>query len=134
MTTTAPASTVPTDVRLQEQFARAGAIEPAGPLSTSLTFAWRAVLKMKHLPEQLFDATLFPVMITLVFTYLFGGAVAGSTGEYLQYALPGILVLGVALISMYSGVALSTDISRSIYDRFLTLPMWPRSWSPSSRR
>lgn len=87
---------------------------------------------MKHLPEQLFDATLFPVMITLVFTYLFGGAVAGSTGEYLQYALPGILVLGVVLISMYSGVALSTDIFRSIYDRFL--PMWPRSWSPSSRR
>src|SRR5207253_388377 len=55
---------------------------PPGPVSTSFTFAWRALLKIKHVPEQLFDATLFPVMFVVMFTYLFGGALAGSTKEY----------------------------------------------------
>ena len=61
----------------------------AGALSASLTFGWRALLKIKHVPEQLFDVTAFPIMFTLIFTYLFGGALAGSTGEYLHYVLPG---------------------------------------------
>ena len=50
-----------------------------GALSASLTFGWRALLKIKHVPEQLFDVTVFPIMFTLLFTYLFGGALAGST-------------------------------------------------------
>jgi ABC-2 type transport system permease protein len=63
-----------------------------GPVLTSLTFGWRALLKIKHVPEQLVDVTMFPIMFTLMFTYLFGGALAGSTQEYLQFLLPGILV------------------------------------------
>ncbi|MFC9084275.1 ABC transporter permease, partial [Streptomyces sp. NPDC057062] len=47
-------------------------------LSTSLTFGWRAMLKIKHVPEQLFDVTAFPIKNLLMFTYLFGGALAGS--------------------------------------------------------
>ena len=65
-------------------------------LSASVTFGWRAMLKIKHVPEQLFDVTMFPVMFTLMFTYVFGGAIAGSPREYLQYALPGILVQHLA--------------------------------------
>ena len=49
--------------------------------SASLTFGWRAMLKIKHVPEQLFDVTAFPIIMTLMFTYLFGGALAGSTEE-----------------------------------------------------
>ena len=47
-------------------------------VSASLTFGWRALIKIKHVPEQLFDVTAFPVMMTLIFTYLLGGALAGS--------------------------------------------------------
>jgi ABC-2 type transport system permease protein len=54
---------------------------PAGASPTSLTFGWRALLKIKHVPEQLFDVTMFPIMFLLMFTYLFGGALAGSTGS-----------------------------------------------------
>ena len=54
------------------------------------------MLKIKHVPEQLFDVTAFPIMFTLMFTYLFGGALAGSTERYLQFLLPGILVMAVA--------------------------------------
>ena len=60
-----------------------------GPVSTTLTFGWRGMLKIKHVPEQLIDATITPVLFLVMFTYLFGGAVAGSTGDYLEYILPG---------------------------------------------
>jgi ABC-2 type transport system permease protein len=96
---------------------------PAG-WTTSLTFGWRALLKIKHVPEQLFDVTVFPVMITLLFTYLFGGAIAGSVDDYIQYLLPGILVQGVIMITMYTGVTLNTDIQKGVFDRFRSLPIW----------
>ena len=55
---------------------------PPGPLSAAVTFGWRGMLKVEHVPEQLVDVTITPVMFVLLFTYMFGGAVAGSTGEY----------------------------------------------------
>jgi len=96
----------------------------AGALSAALTFGWRGMLKVKHVPEQLLDATITPVMFVLMFTYLFGGAVAGSTGEYLQYILPGILVMSVLFTTVYSGVALNTDLTKGVVDRFRSLPIW----------
>lgn len=97
---------------------------PANAFSASMSFTWRALLKIKHVPEQLFDVTLFPIMFTLLFTYLFGGALAGSTQEYLQFLLPGILVQTVLLITMYTGMTLSTDITKGVFDRFRSLPIW----------
>lgn len=93
-------------------------------ISTSLTFAWRALLKIKHGPEQLFDVTMFPILMTLLFTYLFGGALAGSTSEYLQYLLPGILVITVVMITMYTGLNLNADITKGMFDRIRSLPVW----------
>ena len=93
-------------------------------LSACLTFGWRGMLKIKHVPEQLIDVTLTPVLFLLMFTYLFGGAVAGSTQEYLQFLLPGMLVQSVLFTSVYSGVALNTDITKGVVDRFRSLPIW----------
>lgn len=95
-----------------------------GRLSTALTFGWRGMLKVKHVPEQLLDATITPVMFVLMFTYLFGGAVAGSTGEYRDYLIPGILVMSVLFTTVYSGVALNTDMTKGVVDRFRSLPIW----------
>lgn len=93
-------------------------------MAASMTFSWRAMLKIKHVPMQLFDVTAFPIMFVLLFTYLFGGALAGSPGEYLQQLLPGILVMTVTMITMYTGMALNTDIGKGIFDRFRSLPIW----------
>lgn len=92
--------------------------------SASVTFGWRAMLKIKHVPEQLFDVTAFPIMMTLMFTYLFGGALAGSVTDYLQFLLPGIMVMSVVMTTMYTGVSVNTDISKGVFDRFRTLPIW----------
>jgi daunorubicin/doxorubicin transport system permease protein len=97
---------------------------PAGAWTATLAFGYRALLKIKHVPEQLFDVIAIPVVFTLMFTYLFGGALAGSPGAYLPFLLPGTLVMAVLLVSMYAGIMLNTDISKGITGRFRSLPVW----------
>ena len=93
-------------------------------LAASLTFGWRALLKLKHVPEQLVDVIGLPIIFTLGFTYLFGGALAGSTSQYLQFLLPGTLAMTVVLVTTYSGVTLNTDLTKGVSDRFRSLPIW----------
>lgn len=97
---------------------------PASALSAVTTLAWRAMLKIKHVPFQLFDVTIMPVMFTLLFTYMFGGALAGSPRAYIQFLLPGILVQTIIFITVYTGVGVNTDIHKGLFDRFRSLPMW----------
>lgn len=92
--------------------------------SAVLTLAWRALLKIKHVPFQLFDVTVTPIMFTLLFTFIFGGALAGSPRQYVQYLVPGVLVQTVLFITVYTGVGLNSDIRKGLYDRFRSLPMW----------
>src|SRR5690554_201298 len=100
---------------------------PPSALSNALSFGWRAMLKFRHVPEQLFDLVMTPLMFTLLFTFVFGGALAGSPGDYLQFFLPGILVQTVVFNSVYSGMGLSTDLSKGLFERFRTLPIWQLS-------
>jgi ABC-2 type transport system permease protein len=97
---------------------------PAGPAAASLAFAWRSLLKIKHVPEQLGDVIGIPILFTLLFTYLFGGAVSGSTHDYLQYLLPGTLALAVVFVTVYSGVTLNRDLTTGAFDRFRSMPIW----------
>ena len=97
---------------------------PAGALSAVVTLGWRALLKIKHVPFQLFDVTAMPIMFTLLFTFLFGGAIAGSPREYVQLLLPGIIVQTLVFITVYTGVGLNTDITKGLFDRFRSLPIW----------
>ena len=92
--------------------------------SNALVFGWRAVLKFKHVPEQLFDLVMTPLMFTLLFTFVFGGALAGTPGSYLQFFLPGILVQTVVFNAVYSGMGLSSDLGKGLFDRFRSLPIW----------
>ena len=110
--------------RLQAALASGERPPRPGPLSACLTFGWRGMLKIKHVPEQLVDVTITPVLFLLMFTYLFGGALAGSTSEYLQFLLPGILVQSVLFTSVYSGVTLNTDMTKGVVDRFRSLAIW----------
>ena len=126
MTTTTESTAAYTPVAETLGAVLAPSARPARPtaLSASAAFGWRAMLKIKHVPEQLFDVTAFPIMMTLMFTYLFGGAIAGSTGDYLQFVLPGIMVTSVVMITMYTGVEVNKDIEKGVFDRFRTLPIW----------
>ncbi|NHU86073.1 ABC transporter permease [Kocuria sp. JC486] len=97
---------------------------PAGAFSASLTYGWRALLKIKHIPEQLFDVTVFPIMMTVMFSTIFGGALAGGVGDYVQWLIPGVFVQTLIMITMYTGLTLNRDISKGVFDRFRSLPTW----------
>ena len=99
-------------------------------LSNALVFGWRAMLKFKHVPEQLFDLVMTPIMFTLLFTFVFGGALAGSPRDYLQFLLPGILVQTVVFNAVYSGMGLSTDLGKGLFG--LTPVWWTGEYYRSS--
>src|SRR5712691_3629742 len=96
-------------------------------LRTSFTMAWRALLKIRHEPEQMTDAIAIPILFTLLFTYLFGGALSGSTHDYLRFLLPGTLVFTVLLITVNAGLSLNTDHTKGTLDRFRSMPIWQPS-------
>ncbi|UOY02320.1 ABC transporter permease [Blastococcus sp. PRF04-17] len=124
MTTTTPATGTADTAAVRRAIASTERPPRPGPLSTAVTFGWRGMLKVKHVPEQLLDVTVTPVMFLLMFTYLFGGAIAGSTSAYLDYTLPGLLVMSVLFTTVYSGVSLNTDLTKGVVDRFRSLPIW----------
>jgi oleandomycin transport system permease protein len=92
-------------------------------LRHSATLAWRGVNKTVHSTEALLDVTLQPVIFLLLFVYVFGGAIAGDTTTYLQYALPGVLVQTVVFASAGTGTGLADDLKSGIFDRFRSLPI-----------
>jgi len=115
---------LPSGERTQQLFTGLPRPPRASSASAVGTLAWRAMLKIKHVPFQLFDVTVTPIMFTLLFTYIFGGALAGTPRAYLQFMLPGVLVQTIVFITVYTGVGLNTDIQKGLYDRFRSLPMW----------
>ncbi|MGW5973865.1 daunorubicin/doxorubicin ABC transporter permease DrrB [Streptomyces sp. NPDC055186] len=116
--TTAASGRLRTVLSAGERPARATAV------SATLTHLWRAVMAFKHFPVQLIDIVLMPLIFLLMFTYLFGGAFADSTEEYLQFYLPGVTVQAVVMMTVYTGTSLNTDIHKGVFDRFRTLPFW----------
>ena len=112
------------DARIDDVLAVGERPTPPSAWSACLTYGWRGMLKIKHVPEQLLDVTVTPVLFLLMFMYLFGGALAGSTREYLQFLLPGILVQTVLFTTVYSGVTLNSDLTKGVVDRFRSLPVW----------
>lgn len=120
--TTSPG--VPEAHRLDGLLAPVGPPRRAGALAASATFGWRAILKIKHEPKQLTDVIAIPVLITVLFTYIFGGAIGGTPAHYLKTLLPGTLVMGIALVTMYGGARLAQDVTTRAFDRFRSLPVW----------
>lgn len=113
----------------RERMALAGIVSavrpaPPGAAAQTLTFAWRTMLKLRRMPEQIFDICVTPVMFVVIFTFLFGGALAGSPDAYLQFLLPGILVQTMVFTTIHTGVNLNTDLSRGVHDRFRSMPVW----------
>ncbi len=96
---------------------------PLGVVRHSLILAGRAITKIRRTPEQLLDVTLQPILFTTVFVYLFGGAITGSTHDYLQFVLPALMLQTLLFSSVSIGVNLNTDIEKGIFDRFRSLPI-----------
>jgi oleandomycin transport system permease protein len=97
-----------------------------------MTLAWRTLVQIRHNPWELGDYSIQPIMFVLLFTYVFGGAISGSTGEYLTFSLPGIIVMNMLFVTMYVGMGLNTDLTKGVFDRLRSLPL--ARWAPLAGR
>ena len=89
-----------------------------------LALAKRSLIKTLRTPEALIDVTVQPIIFLALFTYIFGGAIAGgSTGDYLQFLLPGLLAQSIAMAGVAIGQNLNADIEKGVFDRFRSLPI-----------
>jgi oleandomycin transport system permease protein len=107
-------------------------VGPVDGLRQTATLAWRTLVQVRHNPWELGDFSFQPIMFVLLFTFVFGGAIAGSTGEYLQFALPGIVMMNAIFVTVYTGLGLNTDVTKGVFDRLRSLPI--ARWAPLTGR
>lgn len=99
---------------------------PRGPFDFvrhSLVLAKRSLVKTWRTPEGLIDVTLSPIMFTLLFAYIFGGAISGSVTDYLPLLITGLIGQNIAFASVGIGIQLNADMEKGIFDRFRALPI-----------
>lgn len=96
------------------------------------TLAWRTLLQIRHNPWELADFSIQPVLFLLLFLFVFGGAIAGTTADYLAYMLPGVIVMNMTFVTVYVGHGLNTDLTKGFFDRLRSLPIAP--WTPLAGR
>ncbi len=117
-----------------------GAPESSGPervsfvegLRHTVTLAWRTLVQIRHNPMELGDFSLQPILFVVLFTYIFGGAIADSPTQYLQFALPGIIVMNMFFVTGYVGQGLNNDLTKGMFDRLRSLPI--ARWAPLAGR
>jgi len=100
----------------------ASAPRPFALVRHSAALAKRSIIKLTRTPEAFIDVTLQPVIFLLMFVYIFGGAVAGDTHQYLQFLLPGVLAQSI-VTTITIGVNLNSDMEKGVFDRFRSLPI-----------
>lgn len=108
---------------------RVGPVEGA---KQSLTLAWRTIVQVRHNPWELSDFSVQPIMFVLLFTFVFGGAIAGGWQEYLEGMLPGMLVMNMLFVTLYVAQGLNTDLTKGVFDRLRSLPI--ARWAPLAGR
>src|SRR5699024_5649227 len=99
-------------------------VQRLGPGQAVLTLTWRSLLQIRHVPEQLLDAGLYPVVFVLTFVYVVGGAISGTPEDYLQVALPGILAQTIIFLAIYTAMTTNADIQKGLVDRYRPQPVW----------
>lgn len=114
---TSPATTAATFAPTIERIGLGQAV------SDTITMTRRGLLRMKHTPQQLFDVIVVPIVFTVMFANIFGGAIAGGVGAYLPQLVPGVLVAVAINSSVVTGVQLREDMDRGVFDRFVSLPI-----------
>jgi ABC transporter DrrB family efflux protein len=122
MTAVAPTATRPLSPR----------VSPLDGLRQSVTLAWRTVVQVRHNPWELSDFSIQPIMFVLLFTFVFGGAIAGDWQSYLVFMLPGMLVMNMLFVTLYVAQGLNTDLAKGVFDRLRSLPI--ARWAPLAGR
>ena len=125
MTTTADAGTEAAVVAAGATATGAlpGRVSPLATVRHTMTIAWRNLVQIRHNPMELGDLSLQPLMFVVLFAFVLGGAIAGSPKAYLQFGLAGIITQNALFLTLNTAVAINTDLTKGIFDRFRSLPI-----------
>lgn len=117
MTAVAPAPVAPAP----EATAPGGRLRWA--VADAATITKRNLISYLRIPEQLFFSSIQPIMFTLLFVYVFGGAIHVPGGRYVPFLMPGIFVQTVMFGAVSTSVGLADDLHKGLIERFRALPM-----------
>jgi ABC transporter DrrB family efflux protein len=98
-------------------------VSPVAAARHSLTLAWRNLVQLKSNPGELAGFVIQPLIFIVLFVYVFGGAIAGNSDAYLEYALPGLIAQSGVFSIMATGAGLNQDITNGVFDRLRSLPI-----------
>ncbi len=83
----------------------------------------RSLRHVRRSPDTIVTTTIMPVAMLLMFVYVFGGAIDTGTGSYVDYLLPGILLITIASGVSYTAFRLFLDLQSGIFERFQSMPI-----------
>ncbi|WP_313804069.1 ABC transporter permease [Cytobacillus sp.] len=83
----------------------------------------RLMRNIMRSPDTIITVAVTPIMMMLLFVYVFGGAIETGTDNYVNYLLPGILLMAIASGVAYTSLRLFTDVKSGLMARFITMPI-----------
>ncbi|MGW6574520.1 ABC transporter permease [Streptomyces sp. NPDC054945] len=124
VTTTKPAPTAPGPTPVAAAHGE-GRIGLRGNLRHIGALVRRNALQIKQDPESMFDVVLMPIIFTLLFVFVFGGAISGkgNQADYVNYVVPGLMAMMGMNISMGVGTGVNDDFKKGVMDRFRSMPI-----------
>jgi oleandomycin transport system permease protein len=124
----AVATTPSTDAQIGTPVARIGLRSRA---RHALTITRRNLLQVRNNPQLLVFIAIQPILFVLLFVFVFGGAISGSSRDYVQFVIPGIIAQTVVFGTVMTGIGLSEDLAKGIIDRFRSHRSPARPCSPA---
>ncbi len=96
---------------------------PIAPVRDALAVTWRNLIGYRRVPQLLVFSTIQPVILLLLFRYVFGGAITIPGVDYVNYLMPGVFVQALVFGSIAAAIGLATDMKSGLLERFRSLPM-----------
>jgi ABC-2 type transport system permease protein len=92
-------------------------------LGDTAVLTGRSLRHIARSPDTIITTAIMPIAFLLLFVYVFGGAIETGTGSYVNYLLPGILIITIASGISYTAYRLFTDLQSGIFERFQSMPV-----------
>jgi ABC-2 type transport system permease protein len=92
-------------------------------LSEATALTGRSLRHITRSPDTVITTVITPIAIMLLFVYVFGGAIETGSGSYVDYMLPGVLLITIASGIAYTSVRLFADMQNGIFERFQSMPI-----------
>jgi ABC-2 type transport system permease protein len=89
----------------------------------TVTLTGRSLRHISRSPDTIITTAIMPIAMMLLFVYVFGGAIQTGTGKYVNYLLPGILLITIASGISYTAYRLFLDMKGGIFERFQSMPI-----------